>query len=220
MDTLKFYVYLSRDKVDMLFAQLPSAVVGRIVREYSIDAKVLKATRTEEMNPNTHLVRRLQAVVNYIVESENVGTVDDPKRYIRGTMPMIMVPFEFDRDRWQDPDHAVVTFWGDTEQTTVLLGGSQKHLLGVIAPDRPEIGYSHILQWIIQEKLNREDFVTKKESDYLAFIIDSRADISRLWHGPLQRFEFMAKRIASGRIETHGGRQALLATPLYVSLAE
>jgi hypothetical protein len=215
---VKYYIYISDDKIDMLFPQVPTSVVEKVAAEYELNLKVFKLTRKTEESPGKNRVHRLQAVASYLDESGDVGTVDRPKPYFRGTLPMRMVPFEY---RGSELGTGLVTFWGDTPNTALLLGDSQKHLIGAVGDQRPEIGYSHILFWIVEEIENRAGLLAEEQkSCYLDTIPHLRHGLRFFSRFEPPRLEFLAKRVASKTVKSENITQVVLATPIYVAMAD
>jgi hypothetical protein len=84
---MKYYLYVSDTKVDMLFDQLSPRLRDKVATELKIDLKFLSTTFAEEpMEKNRY--RKLEIVSKYIQKNELVGTIDSPDVYFKGELPM------------------------------------------------------------------------------------------------------------------------------------
>jgi hypothetical protein len=114
---MKYYVYVSDTKVDMLYGQIPARERHSIATDLKIDLKLLSAT-FKETPPAETRYSRLQLVCDYIRRREAVGTVEDPKAYFEGTLMMSWGPLV---NSYGSPGRgklksAVVYFAGQTER--------------------------------------------------------------------------------------------------------
>ena len=85
---MKYYLYVSDAKVDMLIAQIPHDTRQRIANEFKIDLKIVSASRKTDRTAGDNRFARLETVVGYIREYGNVGSVDEPDEYIEGSLRM------------------------------------------------------------------------------------------------------------------------------------
>ena len=90
---MKFYVYVSDTKVDMLYAQISPRARNSIATQLKIDLKLLSATFSEEPREATRF-SKLQLVTEFIDKHEKVGTVDEPDHYFKGIMYLRWGPSE------------------------------------------------------------------------------------------------------------------------------
>ncbi len=155
---MKYYVYTSATKVEMLYPQIPPRLLSRFATELKIDLKLLSAT-VRGREPEHTLYSKLALVVRYIEEHEQVGTIDEPKDWFRGTLPMRW-------GRWPFRTDDVVFFSGATELTALGLAGSRAHVVGnrrdpdaefesrsnldslfaALHPHLPELGFERVRQ--------------------------------------------------------------------------
>jgi hypothetical protein len=136
--TMKYYLYISDAKVDMLLPQVPHETKKKIAIDFGMDIKIFRAGRKSEEETEENRVTRLEAVVTFIREFGNVGTVDDPDEYIDDTQPV-----------WWGPLENMAYFSGKTEKTTFALAGSARHLLGAM-PDQDVWPFSsnYLESWV------------------------------------------------------------------------
>lgn len=216
---VKYYIYISHSKVDMLFPQVPHRIKEKVATEFKLDLKVFSASRKTETETDPNPIARLEAVLAFIREFGNLGTVDEPDEYFADTLPMRWAPAFMLADR---KDHAdslqdFVLFGGSTSSTSVALGGSCRHLLGSADEERPgfawRIGSSmHGVLYMLQLLDGRVDSALGEDMDRGLL----KHAIRRL-PGPEQELEFMAKRLFYEPLS--GEKPILLGTPLYVALA-
>ena len=227
---MKFYIYISDSKIDMLLAQIPREQKRKIATEFKFDLKVLSASRKSEVESEDNRFVRLETVIAFIREYGNVGSVDDPNEYVQDELSMRWGPYDA-------IDSPLVYFAGETEKTVVGLAGSKKHLIGnsmgesficsySYAPNilyylRKELGLS--LKWRekrVAKQLERFGEYQNKSDAYLSTIYSA----SRGASGPEQNLEFVAKRLLYGNSSRAWGedsnRTVLLATPLYVAMVD
>jgi hypothetical protein len=217
---MRYYIYVSDAKVDMLSAQIPESLFDVIAADLELDLKVLKVRLRETAVPDNRFTR-LAAVENYIRRQFSVGTVDEPGPYFAGTMDL----------RWaqlgETDEDSVVYFGGMTDRTILGLGGSLRHLVGRQCAGGTVWGSAlPFMQAVLAKELGlpvelecREPGMTDDDVEQLALQGVSRATCEL--KGPAQRLEFLAKRLLPARgTEQDQKVQALLGTPIYVALAD
>ena len=122
---LRYYLYISDSKLEMLFEQINPGVLKRISAEVKVDLKLASLTLRGAENPGPTRAAKLQIVERYIDSHHNVGTTREPGgEYFRGQMDMQWGPLVGRCD--------AVLFRGyDAEGLNcVFLGGSVRHLIG------------------------------------------------------------------------------------------
>jgi hypothetical protein len=85
---MKYYIYISDAKVDMLFPQVPHDIKKKVATEWKMDLKLLSASRRTETESDDNRVARLETVIDFIREYGNLGSVDAPDEYIQDTLLM------------------------------------------------------------------------------------------------------------------------------------
>src|SRR3954454_11749274 len=86
-DSIKYYLYVSDAKVDMLCAQIPRTVLNRIAAEFKLDAKVLGISLKEKPSDENRYTK-LRVVDRYLRDNEDIGTPEWPGVYFQGTLLM------------------------------------------------------------------------------------------------------------------------------------
>ncbi len=139
---MKYYIYISDTKLDMLYPQVPHEIKKKVATEFGIDFKLLKATRKAEVESEENRITKLEAVLAFIREYGNLGSVEEPNDYFEDTLPM----------RFQIIDE-MMYLSGRTEQTILGLGGSAQHLLGGVSVKSNFSPYSAQLGYMIVRNL-------------------------------------------------------------------
>jgi hypothetical protein len=230
-EAMKYYIYISDAKVDMLFPQVPHDIKKKVALEFKMDLKLLSASRKTETETEDNRIARLEAVVDFIHEFGNIGTVDEPDQYVEATLPMHWGCFRV------TPPNQPVYFAGETERTVVGLGGSAQHLLGgqgdgeagsnSLTPALLDFIYKELGSGENQFKGLGDPSYDRGEEVSLRAVVAASKDM----RGPSQNLEFLAKRLLFGSARKRGfdrsksaptfsSIKALLATPLYVAMAD
>lgn len=219
---MKYYVYISDAKVDMLLAQIPHEAKQRLATEFKFDLKLLSASRKSETESEDNRFSRLEAVVTFIREYGNLGTVDEPDDYVEDSLEMRWGPYGMGDEK----EPPLIYFGGVTDRTIIGLGGSIKHVIGNSGVTHT---HSHSATPMLLARLERE---LKLDEQAMSPPDDAgNTEVSGDWSlravelattevkGPKQWLEFMAKRLLFGRGYSKK-KKVLLATPLYVALLE
>jgi hypothetical protein len=225
---VKYYIYISDAKVDMLFLQVPHDIKKKVATEWKMDLKLLSASRRVETEGEDNRIARLETVVEFIRETGNLGTLDEPDEYIEDTAQV----------RWgtygaaQSP---IVYFCGKTERTQFALGGSVHHVIGNC---RNEVFSSASATPALYEFLgnylgvndDRFEFNRQQRKFGEYEPLQAVEIAAERLYGPMQGIEFMAKRLLfwqggawPDEIPFPAARKEqemtkLLATPLYVAM--
>lgn len=84
---MRYYVYVSDVKIDMLFAQIPRSLLARVAGDLKLDLKLLSVTLKKETLPETRY-SKLDVVTQALREAGEIGTIEQPKQYFSGAMSM------------------------------------------------------------------------------------------------------------------------------------
>jgi hypothetical protein len=208
---MKYYVYISDAKVDMLLPQISETHKKKVATEYGIDLKVFSAKRKVEQEENENRIARLEAVVSFIREFGNLGTVQKPDEYLEDSMPMYFRLLGRDADAID-----AVFFFGKELDSYVGMGGSARHLIGSSGARESWLASSltPILLRVLRESLEPNDKATI-ESDWNLWLATECFEESEKRGLPLENYRFMAKRLAVADYTT--GQKVILSTPLYVA---
>jgi hypothetical protein len=209
---MKYFIYISTLKVNMLFDQIPPQLNKRIAAELKIDLGVFSTT-VKTLTDSDTTISKLQLVLKHLEQINELGNVWTPKQYFSGTMNMNWGTIIFPRE-WESPVKDMVRFGGIIDNLRVCLVGSNSHMLG-------ETGKP------VHASYSRPDFVRKIANDIRdasfneeappSFIAnDLLADINR-GIDDTQYVEFVAKTyFVEDKI--HAGIR--LGSPLFVAEAK
>lgn len=78
---MKYFVFVSNTKVDMLLPQIPQEVKSKLAAEVGVNVGILMAKLKSERDRGVKLdhISRLNAVTKYIRNTQDIGTIDEPK---------------------------------------------------------------------------------------------------------------------------------------------
>lgn len=208
---MKYYVYISKNKIDTLYNQINSPQDNKTEISAGFDLIFAKGgiTRTESVKDTDY--SRLQAVLDQLENADQIGTLDETKPYIKGTFDM----------HWTTDDD--VTAWrytmpkknprNATNPGILILAGSKSNLTDA-SPNKnsPMSLPPALLAWMQKfvSLLNEPD-QNKGEIDELIFRTYSKIS------GFVGMYEFIAKVYYRGQ---YHGTKTILASPLYVSMAD
>lgn len=218
---MRYYSYVSDAKLDMLYDQIPSRLLSRIVAELKLDIKVVSVSIRERQTDATRY-GKLDVVESYIERNFDVGTVSNPAPWFKGQLNLRSGIYG------NEPD-GLLYFSGVQGDVLLALIGSAHHLIGHrIAPDAITVGYSRmpalfdVLRRSQAEASRVEDQNQLEEADTDD---DQRAlaevrDFAEALRGVRESAEFLARRLLYGEVADAGApvRAVLLGTPLYVAL--
>lgn len=224
--SLRYYVYISDAKVDMLLPQVDAGFGRKRATEVGVSLKFLSAKRSVEA-PASDRVARLERVVQHLDDFGDVGTVDEPGQYVRGRLPMRWGPLVSGQT-------SLVYFGGHTERTILGLGGASGHVLGVpaAAPAEPGPGPAFAPSTMpgllagLAAAASADGAATGADEEAVSpRALASVHLMNRLLRGAEQEVEFLAKRLLHGpspypELDTHDGMTVLLGSPLFVALAD
>jgi len=240
-EDLKFYLYISTAKTRMLYEQLSSKTSAKKSMEWNVKLGVVSAKgsrTTEEKVDRDEMVTR---VVEELEARDQLGSLREPKNFIRDTFP---VRWGFYNDcRTRPEDEPALVYFGGFEhnlfQHPLLLGmgGSSCHVVGHEGATSTwsRSSTATLTRWLLAGLQTGErpasaqycevgDLPSMREEEDEAF--GAMAVAQHYLRPPTQEVEFVAKTLAIGEVvgmESFIGVKkatAILATPLYVAQAE
>lgn len=213
--SVKYYIYISDAKVDMVYPQIKKPLLERIASELNISLKLLGAEISAGVKGNQSEETRyskVRIVSRFVERHEPVGTVEDPLIYFKGTLPM----------RWGPLSHhpETVYFGGSTSRAILGLGGSTKHIIG----GDPGPAIQSIFSSGLYGLLDALDETNQSSNDMEELALLAVKYAAKEMRGPAQRLEFLAKTLLSEPIKAGGSgdsdeNRIVLGTPIYVALA-
>lgn len=208
----------------MLYPQIPKNILKKIAMELNINIGVFNITFKEKQSSEDILYDKLHLVVKYMEDHLDIGTIDSPGDYFRGFLPMRWGPFGYGNSE-------MIYFGGITSSGTVLgLGGSSFNVIGEVrGHSRPHShsGTPAIISKLKTELDNPESDKTKKEIEHTGGTSSQRHSdsfyqqcvylASTQMTGPIENFEFLARRLIVGNKERS---LIVLGTPIYVAYTD
>src|SRR5207302_1787459 len=86
---LRYYLYISDSKLDMLYEQIEPRALRHLSAELKVDLKVASVILKHADNPERTRAAKLRIVERFLDRHHQVGTLDDPAGdYFRGRMQM------------------------------------------------------------------------------------------------------------------------------------
>lgn len=227
---LEYYAYLSEQTIQRLFEQIPNKMLPTIAAELGIDLHFLTIKVTKDRGDQKKaLTTQLRAVEAYLEkhQSEHIGTIDNPKRYIKGTLPMFsyFLPQGFGVKESDKPE--LIYFGGSTNTTILGLAGSASYVFGDTNGRMDQVSSSlpYLVSMIAREyhiipanprfRHNRDNI--PQTLDTMEYMEEYNRQDQQL-----QNFSFLAKlKLDSQKvIGWEGDQRILLASPLYVAYAD
>ncbi|MFD3584517.1 DUF7019 family protein [Streptomyces sp. NPDC058683] len=220
---VRYYLYVSEAKLDMLFEQIPQKLLSRLATEAKVDLKVVsvavqKAARAE---PGTY--GRLDVVERYLEREYDIGWMTEPTSWFRGDLGLRIAGY--------GSATGPVFMTGQEGRTVVALIGSAHHLVGhrVQAEGIP-VGHSMLPSLFRLLRETPEDWPRREPTavsgrDYpandreaLRQVLDFSAHLTE----PATYCEFLARRLLRGTATDENGQEweVVIGTPLYVAMAE
>jgi hypothetical protein len=212
---MKYYIYISEAKVDMLYSQIPQKLLKKIASELNIDLNfgiasigaTVKQNQTEETRYS-----KLRLVVEYIEKNFKVGWVEAPGTYFKGSL--LMDWGLLDNSKSEQPSYAVY-FGGSTDRTLFGMIGSTHHLIG----NRSDAPKSNIVLYYTPNEIAKalaSETKLPQPYDLSYFVRDATPDKEE----QVQQLEFLAKTLLyqKKRNEEDEGWNILLGSPIYVAL--
>jgi hypothetical protein len=214
---VRYYVYASDAKIDMLYSQIPRKLLDRFVSELDLDRATLDVPLRRRESEAT-LFGKLAVVERFVEREFEVGSVREPAIWLRGAMPL----------RWgvyRERQDGLLYFSGLQDGVLLALIGSAHHQIGQggdpAAIQGPRYSSAPALFALLAREEPDAPAADPHEDD------DRRAmrevkDFTDALAGVRQPCEFVARRLLRGAAEDASGavREILLATPLYVALAD
>jgi hypothetical protein len=219
---VRYYLYISDAKVEMLLPQVPNAERKKVAAKFGFDVKILKGSISTERQSLDSLVSRLHTVEDYILATEHVGNVTQTASWFKGKLNM----------KAADIGENAVLFISQLPDSMIALGGSAHHLIGSVSRDKVKISLSfgpHLaneLRNMVETQARQIIWSPESElRDSVSVGISQgffawSSLIGQAWRktkGPFLSVEFLARRLAS---ETYEHGNVTLGTPLYIAMAD
>jgi hypothetical protein len=198
---LRYFVYISDMKVQMLLDQLSEPTRRSLAAELKLDFKLVSLTLTSPMvdgqQRQQSRIAKLAVVEDYIRRNHPVGDLASTRGYIAANAEMDWKPLD---------DNETVLFCGCDEKLLIVLGGSVSHLIG--HPSSPAQLGSH-------PHAIRAAMLIGPDASPGDLGQDLEAAAQAVCSTP-QPVRFLARVISRGPLGGDSRGEYLLATPLFV----
>ena len=228
---IRYYLYVSDLKVDMLFEQMFAGNKRTRRGKVSVKAGPVTGsceTETEDNGPDRD--DKLRAIEDALVSENLVGTPQDPKEYFRGILPMRWGLYD-DHDTRPDQGPPLVYFGGldPTMPLVVGLGGSSVHVHGFqgATSTHSRSATPTLVEWLLGGLADDQGQLGVLRQKARVFgdgmLYEAIGIALHYLRPPTQQLEFLAKTLSVGTlyglehmIGIKGGTKVVLGTPLYV----
>ncbi|MFD9908651.1 DUF7019 family protein [Streptomyces sp. NPDC059063] len=217
---MRYYIYVSTAKVDMLYGQIPPTLLRRLAVEAKVDLKVLSLA-VQSPRTDTGPYDRLDLVEAYLDREFDVSWMSEPTAWFRGDLGL--------RIAGDGQASGPTLMTGRDGDTVVALVGSAHHLIGYqAAPDLHRVGYSglpsvfRLLQDIPREwefQLNVRWRARMPSRESVAHDVLHFAEALTV---PPVYCEFLARQLMWGTVAREDGSEVtvVVGTPLYVAMSD
>jgi len=242
---VRYYVYVSDTKLDMLFEQIDRSVLKRISAEIKVDLKLASVTLRQADNPAPARAAKLRVVERFIDRHHHVGDIENPgTEYFRGRLKMTWgwLRWRADVDENGIPRRDMVLFQGHQGHHTVGLAGAGRHVLawnGIGEPMGMALTSASLdIIWALDQHISNDpelvDLLRERairnphERGRPGGQVGQTLNLG-FFNGPPQLMEFLAvplaqderrvERFPANWFDSYYADNTILATPLYVALA-
>lgn len=202
---LRYLVYLSETKIDMLLDQIPDRVRRELAIELKVDLKLLswKMARESAELPGKTRISKMALVERHLEENHMVGGPTATRGYFRAQADMDWILLE----------DGVVLFAGQIGSNLVFLGGSASNLIGGGHLAQGLGSHASVIQRKLTSLMVGADH--KHNGDIGAHVSTVFQDV----YSSPQRVEFLARHLAHGRVDQPSVYQTyIVGSPLFVEL--
>lgn len=202
---LRYYIYISKTKVDMLYPQIPADFLAAAEAEVRINLGVI-STGLKSRSPEApkELAGRAGVLAEYIRKHEEVGTPDAPKTWFQSAARLKWgVVREYASD--------IALFGGRIGNRTVALLGSSESILGAAETAETQHAPFYYTLGFFNGVLDGYAELAGSEPPYFSW--RDAVDIGlRALPNTEHQIDFLARVV-------HAEGDLLVGTPLYVALA-
>ncbi|MFE6743889.1 DUF7019 family protein [Streptomyces tubercidicus] len=213
---MRYYIYVSRAKIDMLFDQIPRKLLPRLVTEARADLKVVSLS-VQQPRVEPTLYDRLNVVEAHLDREYDIGWMTESGFWFRGESGM--------RIAVAGDAGSPMLMTGMDDDVVVALIGSSHHLVGREAPSSElgRVGHSWLpsLHSLLEEARTDPESVGRHAGDDLGTLDDVLEFSSRVT-GPATWCEFLARQLMRSTVIAPDGRlrDVVIGTPLYVAMSD
>ncbi|MGW0534747.1 DUF7019 family protein [Streptomyces sp. NPDC003032] len=219
---MRYYIYVSTAKVDMLYEQIPPKLLRRLAVEAKVDLKVVSVA-VQSPRTDTSTYDRLDLVETYLERESDVGWMSEPTAWFRGDLGLRIAGY--------GDANGPTLMMGEDGDTLVALIGSAHHLIGYrIAPDMHKVGFSGLPsmfgllrdfppEWESQMNVRWRGRMASVGGDS---IMQEVAQCAGALTVPPVYCEFLARQLMRGTVTREDGRElaVVIGTPVYVAMSD
>jgi len=212
---MKYYFYISKNKVEMLYAQVPNGFLSRLGAEAKFNVKVVSVSVKSEPQMS-NLYRDTNIVSRYIEKQKKItGTLGNPKSYVHGITLLETMFIE------QTKRKSVIWTGGGIPEHNIILGGSLSNVIGYEKVEGLEkmnhsssdlLGIDQVLELVEVYENDGNKKNSKVSATSKTFL--PKVKSAQLW--PERRYEFLAKVLNENEIG--GIPSTIIASPIYMAL--
>lgn len=234
---VRYYVYASDAKIDMLYSQIPPKLLNQFVGELKLDIKLLAVSLRHRETDET-LFSKLKVVERYLYKHEEVGSTVSPTKWFFDQIPLHSGMFA----------NQMVFFSGLQDGIQLVLIGSPHHMIGQ-GPSPEQFRISGSSLGSLAKMLHGEEVADGERQSvgkpYSYTYKQPERDVTLLqevfeWTWDIRRFgfpertEFLARRLLDFRTDSsfltrldsymesparvdHAVERVVIATPLYIA---
>jgi hypothetical protein len=225
----KYYLYLSKAKLDMLYHQVANRQKTKSSIEWKIDIKAFSLSKKSETEEELDDDDKLRLVKVELEDRQLIGSLEEDKPYIKGILPMRWGIYN-DSSFRPENEGPLVWFSGLEDNLLLGMGGSSIHIDGCYGltstgSRSATPALVHFLRRGMEEG-NVSACRQGESQDEDQELCSAMALANYFLKGPVQSLEFVARvlwcrrKYMRVRPFTEGYGQAILATPLYVAQTE
>ena len=223
---LKHYLYRSTGKLRELYSQIRPHSGRKWTFQWKIPSLVSHTVEGPAGSVSDH--KMLKDVIRELEAASQVGTITEPRDYIKGVLPMRWGIYS--EDGIGQDDGPLVYFGGlDNETSTLVgLGGSSKYVVGHEgASGTSSLSYTQKLVAVLLHGLEHGAApppLCEVRAAEESLIYSAVAIAQHRIRPPTQGLEFLAKTLMVGKahgVERYIGiasARVIIGTPLYVAL--
>jgi len=216
---MRYYVYISGAKLDMLAPQVPRRLWERLEPTLSIEAAGIKGSLAGARQPAS-MEANLNRVISHL-EKLGVGSVEEPREYFKGVLSM----------KYMVVGNSMVLWGGAVAEDSLRVGlaGSSDHLQSSTYRSNGKALTGSLTHDILDNIGAYLEHSGVRSSPVKQRDVSAETALWHTWEAiklmhedrslpPLRGYEFFAKRLLHGSLG--GGELVLLGTPLYVALSD
>ena len=131
---MRYYQYISDAKAEMLFQQIPAGFLDGLKVELGFDFGLFKGKLGGEQPSKASRVARVEAVERYLDKNDIIKSEPEEKSWLRGSFSA--------KVGYLSDCPGLVLFGGTFNGATLILAGSEAHLLSGSANPGKDVGWS------------------------------------------------------------------------------